>query len=151
MTAPMDQQRYFDDIEVGEVVPAQQHVIEPVQMFLFSSATTNAHRIHYDHGWAQSEGYRDIVVHGPLQSALMARLLTDWAGPHGRLIRIKVRNRAAAYAGEALVFTAQVVRKYRADGLALVDLELTETREGDVLMPGTATVSLPCRDLDPEG
>ena len=110
----MTDQRYFDDVEVGDALPPAQHVIDAVQMFLFSSATSNAHRIHYDHRWAESEGYPDIVVHGPLQSALMAKLLTDWAGPRGQLVRIKVRNRAAAFAGDVLVFTAEVVRKYRA-------------------------------------
>jgi hydroxyacyl-ACP dehydratase HTD2-like protein with hotdog domain len=152
MTGPAAGQRYFDDVEAGEQLPPGRHVLEPVQMFLFSSATSNAHRIHYDHRWAQSEGYPDIVVHGPLQSALMARLLTDWAGPRGQLVRINVRYQAAAFAGEVLVFTAEVVRKYRADGQALVDLRLAGTRDGgEVLMPGTATVRLPCRDDPKDG
>jgi hydroxyacyl-ACP dehydratase HTD2-like protein with hotdog domain len=145
------EQRYFDDVETGEVVPPARHIIEPVQMFLFSSATGNAHRIHYDHRWAQSEGYANIVVQGPLQSALMARLLTDWAGPRGRLVRIQVRNQAVAFAGEELVCTAAVVRTYRDGGAALIDLQLAVTRAGaEILMPGTATVSLPCRADDAE-
>jgi acyl dehydratase len=152
MTGPAAGQRYFEDVEAGDALPPARHVIEPVQMFLFSSATSNAHRIHYDHRWAESEGYPDIVVQGPLQSALMAKLLTDWAGPRGQLVRFKVRNQAAAFAGDALVFTAEVVRKYRTDGLALVDLRVAGTRDGgEVLMPGAATVSLPCRGGDEEG
>src|SRR5580658_7286015 len=126
----MSDQQYFDDVSVGDVLPPQQHAIGAVQMFLFSSATNNAHRIHYDYRWATDiEGYPDIVVHGPLQVALMAKMLTDWAGPRGQLVRISIRHRGAAFAGEQLVFTAEVVRKYRDGDRALIDLRLEEKRD----------------------
>jgi len=147
----MSDQRYFDDVSVGDLLPAQCHVIGAVQMFLFSSATNNAHRIHYDYRWAtDTEGYPDIVVHGPLQAALMARMLTDWAGPRGQLVRISVRNQGAAFAGQPLIFTAEIVRKYRDGGRALIDLQLAEKRDGgEMLMPGAATLRLPSRDDKP--
>jgi 3-methylfumaryl-CoA hydratase len=44
-------------------------------LFRFSALTYNAHRIHYDHGWARREGYGDLVVHGPLQALMMAELI----------------------------------------------------------------------------
>jgi 3-methylfumaryl-CoA hydratase len=38
----------------------------PVDLFRFSAATFNAHRIHYDQPYARAaEGYPDLVVHGP--------------------------------------------------------------------------------------
>jgi acyl dehydratase len=146
----MQAQRYFDDVSVGDLLSPQEHAIGAVQMFLFSSATNNAHRIHYDYRWATDiEGHPDIVVHGPLQAALMAKMLTDWAGPRGQLVRISVRNERAAFAGELLVFTAEVVRKYHDGDRALIDLRLAEKRSGlEVLMPGKATLRLPSRNQD---
>jgi acyl dehydratase len=143
----MPEQPYFDDVTVGDVLAPQEHAIGAVQMFLFSSATNNAHRIHYDYRWAtEVEGHRDIVVHGPLQAALMAKMLTDWAGPRGQLVRISVRNQRTAFAGELLVFTAEVVRKYHDGDRALIDLRLAEKRDGmELLMPGNATLRLPTR------
>ncbi|HLM04095.1 MAG TPA: hypothetical protein VK402_02765 [Blastococcus sp.] len=46
-------------------------VVDPVVLFRFSALTYNAHRIHYDAGYAESEGYPGLVVHGPLQALLM--------------------------------------------------------------------------------
>ena len=44
----------------------------PVLLFRFSALTFNGHRIHYDHPYAtQTEGYRGLVVHGPLQADLL--------------------------------------------------------------------------------
>lgn len=49
--------------------------IDPVLLFRFSALTYNAHRIHYDRGWAtEVEGYRGLVVHGPLQAIALAEL-----------------------------------------------------------------------------
>jgi 3-methylfumaryl-CoA hydratase len=45
----------------------------PTLLFRFSALTYNAHRIHYDRGYARDvEGYPGLVVHGPLQAMLMA-------------------------------------------------------------------------------
>lgn len=45
-------------------------------LFRFSALTFNAHRIHYDLPYAQREGYRALVVHGPLTAVLLADLVT---------------------------------------------------------------------------
>jgi 3-methylfumaryl-CoA hydratase len=45
----------------------------PVTLFRFSAVTFNAHRIHYDAGYARTvEGYPGLVVHGPLTAMLLA-------------------------------------------------------------------------------
>jgi len=47
--------------------------IDPTLLFRFSALTYNAHRIHYDRTFATlAEGYPGLLVHGPLQSLLMA-------------------------------------------------------------------------------
>lgn len=142
----MPTQVYADDVEVGEQIRTLTLAVDPVQMFFFSAATYNGHRIHYDKPWAtEVEGYPDTLVHGPLQSALLARAVTDWIGGAGRLVTFSVQNRASAHPGEELSFTGTVTGKREQDGRALVDLEIRGERAGEVLMPGTATVSLPCR------
>jgi len=45
-------------------------------LFRFSALTFNAHRIHYDRGYAMTvEGYPGLVVHGPLTAALLLQLV----------------------------------------------------------------------------
>ncbi len=124
--------------------------IDETQLFFFSAATYNGHRIHYDKDWARTvEGYDDVVVQGPLQAALLARAITDWIGGHGRLIEYSVQNRAVAIAGEQLSFGGSVTGKRLANNVGLVDLEISGRRDDTVLMPGTATVALPLRGVQP--
>ena len=46
----------------------------PVELFRFSAATANSHRIHYDAPYASAEeGYPGLVVHGPLTAAKLCQ------------------------------------------------------------------------------
>ncbi|WP_027944627.1 MaoC family dehydratase [Amycolatopsis taiwanensis] len=142
----MADQVHFDDVTVGDDIPQLSLVVDETQMFFFSAATYNGHRIHYDKSWARKvEGYPGVLVHGPLQAALLIRAVTDWIGGDGRLITYAVRNRAPAFAGQELTFGGRVTATREVDGRGLVDLEITGRRGDEVLMPGTATVSLPLR------
>jgi hydroxyacyl-ACP dehydratase HTD2-like protein with hotdog domain len=128
-------------------MPALTVTVDETQMFFFSAATYNGHRIHYDKDWARTaEGYDDVLVQGPLQAALLARAVGDWIGGRGRLVSFSVQNRAVAYPGQQLSFGGRVTgKRVTADGVGLVDLDITGRRGDTVLMPGTATVELPRR------
>ena len=149
----MADQTFFEDVAVGDAIPTLTVTVDETQMFFFSAATYNGHRIHYDKTWAtEVEGYPNILVHGPLQAALLARAVTDWTGPDGHLVSYAIQNRASAFPGEELRFVGTVTGKRDSgDGpedadRGLVDLEIRgEKGEAQVLMPGTATVSLPKR------
>lgn len=52
-----------------------------VSLFRFSAMTFNSHRIHYDLKYAvEQEGYAGLVVHGPLQAALLLNYARQVAG-----------------------------------------------------------------------
>ncbi len=56
-------------------------VSDPVLLFRYSALTFNGHRIHYDHPYAtQVEGYAGLVVHGPMQAALMLNVVSAVLG-----------------------------------------------------------------------
>ncbi len=58
------------------------HVIaaSTVLLFRFSAFTFNGHRIHYDLDHARSEGYSGLLVHGPMQAALMLNAMAARLG-----------------------------------------------------------------------
>jgi hydroxyacyl-ACP dehydratase HTD2-like protein with hotdog domain len=139
-------QIFYEDVHPGDPLPALSVTADERQLFFFSAATYNGHRIHYDKDWARSvEGYDDVIVQGPLQAALLARAVTDWIGGRGRLVEYAVQNRAIALVGEQLTFAGSVTAKRLVDNIGLVDLEIAGRRDDTVLMPGTATVALPLR------
>jgi len=140
-------QLFYDDVEPGDELTPLTVTVDETQMFFFSAATYNGHRIHYDKQWARDvEGYDDVLVQGPLQAALLARAITDWIGGRGRLVEYSVQNRGVAFPGQRLTFGGTVTAK-RLDGdRGLVELDIAGRRDADLLMPGTATVELPRRE-----
>jgi acyl dehydratase len=153
VTSPHDAsggQCFVEDIAPGDEIPGLSITLSPVELFLFSAATHNGHRIHYDRRWAtEQEGYPGLVVHGPLQTALLARVLTDWAGPAGQLLNLEVRNRAPAFDGQTLRLTATVVSKDDAIPGPLVKVALSVERLGPKgkIAEAEAVVRLPSRHV----
>ena len=56
-----------------------------LRLFLYSAASFNPHRIHYDRSYAEYEGHEDIVVHGPLQALGSLNSSPIGQGPQGTL------------------------------------------------------------------
>ena len=74
---------------------------DPVLLFRYSALTMNGHRIHYDHAYAVGEeGYRGLVVQGPLQATLLARLATRKL--NAPLSHFRFRGLAPAFVGQRL-------------------------------------------------
>jgi hydroxyacyl-ACP dehydratase HTD2-like protein with hotdog domain len=138
----MSSQRFLEDVKPGDALPPLVKNASRAQLFLFSAATHNPHRIHYDRDYAKVEGHEDILVHGPLQGAWLQQFVQDWAGPRGRVLALAFQNRGRAFPERDLVFHGRV---FAVDG-DVVALEIEEVDDGGaVLMPATARVRLPRR------
>lgn len=139
-------QVYFEDIQVGMDLPQAERRVTAVQLFLFSAVTRNPHRIHYDLPYAHSEGHRDLLVHGPLQGAMLCAYLIRWAGQEGRLRKISYQHRRPVAAADALVLKGRVRNAYREDGRNAVEIELRiEDQRGEAKLLGSAVMDLPSR------
>ena len=77
----------------------------PELLFRYSALTFNSHRIHYDLPYATGEeGYPGLVVHGPLQAALLAQFAADLRGAAPAQFRF--RGLSPAFSGTPLVLHA---------------------------------------------
>lgn len=138
----MSEQRCAEDVKPGDVLPPLVKNASRAQLFLFSAATHNPHRIHYDRDYAKREGHDDILVHGPLQGAWLHQFVQGWAGPRSRVLALAFQNRGRAFPEHDLTFRGRIA-SVEGD---VVSLEVWEEDDsGAVLMPGTARVRLPRR------
>ena len=107
----------------GKILKPQQdptflHVLTPTAalLFRFSALTFNAHRIHLDKQYCQeTEGHRNLLVHGPLSLVLMVEVLRRHLARQGAqvingrtivqsnaIVGIEYRNLAPLYAEEPM-------------------------------------------------
>lgn len=72
-------------------------------LFRFSALTFNAHAIHLDRQYVQNvEGYRELLVHGPLSLVLMLSVLKSQLRAGEIVERFDYQNLAPLYANEHL-------------------------------------------------
>ena len=140
-------QLYFEDVTVGMALPPLTKTPSNTLLFLYSAITWNPQRIHFDKDYTLSEGYRDIIVHGPLRGAFLSQLLTQWIGDEGTLKKLSYANRDIAYVNESLTCKGIVIRTWVDHGKGYVECEIwAEHEHGTRLTLGQATVILPVRD-----
>jgi hydroxyacyl-ACP dehydratase HTD2-like protein with hotdog domain len=130
----------LDQINVGDILPEKHHTATEVSLFLYNAAIWNPHRIHYDAPYtSEIEKHPAIVIDGPLQGDWLAQCVTDWLGSDGHLMKFSYSNRRAAYLGETLTATGEVIAKD--ETARTVDLRLGIRNEnGEIISPGSATL-----------
>jgi hydroxyacyl-ACP dehydratase HTD2-like protein with hotdog domain len=97
------------DEAVGKSVASVEIRPAELDLFMFSAATWLTHRIHFDREYARTEGFDDLVVHGPLQGAYLSQMLTGIAHDFGgQVLSLTYRHRRPAYCGQRLTCSAVV-------------------------------------------
>lgn len=141
------QQLYYDDVQVGEVLPALVKHPTTRQLVKYAGASGDYYEIHYDHHFAVKSGLNDgVIVHGLLTAGWLAQMLTDWLPSPLALKKFGVSYRSMARPGDTITCTGTIVSKYEQDGLHLVDCDMAaENQRGEKCAIGNATVALPRR------
>jgi len=134
-------------ITVGDRLPVTEHTPTNVQLFRFSSATWNSHRIHYDIEYAKTEGYPDVLVQSHLHASLLVKAVLEWAGGTARLKRFRWENRAIAVPGDTLTYSGEITAVTETDSAVVVECALeSHNQDGVLCAPGWATVEIPKED-----
>lgn len=116
-----------------------------IDLFMYCAATWNTHRIHYDRDYARAEGYRDLVVPGPFQSARLAQMLSDFAiARGGRLEKMSLRHHAPLFCNEKVEFRADNDEVKSTASTTTMALAITVAKaDGTIASSGTATLAFP--------
>lgn len=141
------EQPYFEDVEIGTLLPPlTRGPLRIKDLVQFGAATSDWSEIHFDEAVVRERGLPAPVVHGPLKSALIARMLTGWMGPRGTLKSLACQYRRLDAAGETLICRGKVTGKSVCEGEHLVECEVwTENAAGEPTTQGRAVIALPAR------
>ncbi len=75
-------------------------------LMAYGAATWDWHRSHYDRDWARASGLPDCMVDGQFFGALFARQIGDSYGPAARIVAMRLRYHALAFATDTITVTA---------------------------------------------
>ena len=141
-----EQQIFFEEVEPGAELVTREHgpltVIDTVR---WAGLQENTQQLHYDRDWVREHaGLRTFIASGAYRQALLMRMLTDWAGPRGRLRKLSLRHTYSTFEGDTMRFAARAAEKSGdpADPWIRCDVEGTN-QEGRRILVGQCTVVLP--------
>ncbi|HEY2985985.1 MAG TPA: MaoC family dehydratase [Jatrophihabitantaceae bacterium] len=135
----------YADVEVGTALPAQTFPIERGDLVRYAGASGDFNPIHWNERFATSVGLPNVIAHGMYTMAVVARVVTDWAGDPGAVVEYGVRFTRPIVVPDvdgAVLEVAGVVSAKRDDGLIDVDLRATVGGQ-TVLAKARAVVRLP--------
>lgn len=129
----------------GAAIPALTVRPTTVQLFRFSAATWNAHRIHYDQAYArEQESYPDVLVQSHLHGCFLTRAVLAWAPPRAALRRLRWENRGTAVPGDELTTTGVIAAVEHCPEGHIVRLDLEERNQDQQLCArGSAELLIP--------
>ena len=123
-----------DALPVLELPPLTRHTLA-----LYCGASGDHNPIHVDIDFARSAGLPDVIAHGMLSAAWVARMLTDWMPQHA-IRSIDIRFAAMTGVGERITCSGRITEKL--DRAVRVALQ-TANAEGAVKLTAEAVVAWP--------
>ena len=152
MNAPLAAQRYFDDVAVGDDFEQWQcPTRERVMAFMNVTGMFDPDPRITDTGTARAAGLAGPVVPSALTFNMIARMVTDWIGPFGRIISLDVMYRRPVLHDDLVRCVASVMDvngggDYEGTDEGAVYLELLlENERREKAVQGTAVVVIPRR------
>jgi acyl dehydratase len=142
------QQIYFDDVDVGTALPEREYEPHTLAAAVrWAGVQENWGLLHFDREHVRAHsGLKTVIASGALRQSLLARMLTDWVGPRGRLRKMRLRHTASTFEGDTQRYSARVVEKSPNPAEPWVACELEGRNQDDrVILTGTCTLTLPTR------
>ena len=116
----------WTDLKVGaEFASAAFGPFTVVDTVRWAGVQENDERIHFDRDFAREKlGLMSFIVSGGHRQALLARVLTDLAGPRGRLTKLHVRHTAPTFDGDTLCYSTRVKNVVHRSGCVEISCEI---------------------------
>jgi acyl dehydratase len=142
----MMSQLTWDDVAEGQEISIVEEMSSQ-RLVIWAAGSGDFYQIHYDDSIATENHLPGIIVHGALKGMIVGRLLDEWIGDEGRIVKWGVSYRGMDPARQRITVWGRVTRKYEDGGRALLDLDVgVKQQDGTTeTTPGKATVELPRR------
>jgi len=81
----------YDGVAVGTELPTASFPLQRVDLVRYAGASGDFNVIHWNERVARSVGLPDVIAHGMLTMAEVARVVTQWSGDPGSVLEFSVR------------------------------------------------------------
>ena len=133
----------YDDVEVGEELPALAIELTPTLIVSTAIATRDYQDVHHDRDLAHKKGSKDIFMNILTTNGFVGRFVTDWTGPEAMLESVSIRLGAPNYAYDTMTISGRVTSKEMIEGRGVLEIALVGRNSLGDHVTGTVRLSLP--------
>jgi acyl dehydratase len=135
----------YDEVEVGQEIPAVDYSVHRVNLVMYAGASGDFNPIHWNERHAKAVGLPDVIAHGMFTMAEAGRFITDWTGDPGSIVDYGVRFSSMVVVPDddagAVITVSGVVEDKLDDNQVVVALT-AKSGDSRVLSRARATVRL---------
>ena len=142
-----DRQRWFEDVNEGDIVPPVVTNITVQRLVIEAGANRDFTPIHHNTEIAQGQGAPEMYANNVFIQGMWERAVREFIGLAGTVRKVgPFRMRIFNPVGEPVVTRGTVVRKWQEGGENFVELEmLSEHARGVSVGPGPVVVTVPSK------
>lgn len=137
----------FADVAPGDALPAAEFGPFTIETSVrWAGSQEIWERLHYDREFAREHsGQSSFIASGAYRQALLARMLTDWIGPHGVLRRLRLRHVGPTLEGDLIRYRGRVTEKSAdaTDPWVACELEGTNQRDEAIVVASCVVTLAP--------
>ncbi len=139
-----------DQIKVGDELPPLTQPVTATTVVLGALAARDWRPMHHDKDFAVNRnGVKDIFINTPNNAAWFERYITDWAGPKGRLGRMKFKMSSSVFPGDEMAMSGKVDNIVTDDtGCCWLELSVAVSVDGKVSTSCQTRIAVPKDEND---
>lgn len=144
------QSRFWEDVEVGQVLPELTFPITVKTLIMGVCGTRDFMPYHHDPEYSKSVGNRGMFVNTMFDQALFARFVTDWTGPESDFRETGLQMVGSLCPGDVGIVQGRVTEKMESGGDKLVKIEMgvSDATHG-LAATSSAVMAMPSRESGP--
>jgi acyl dehydratase len=142
-----DRQRYWEDLTVGQAVPAVRFPLSVYRLVVAAGANRDFNSIHHNSEYARGTGAPGMYANVVFLQGMWERCVRQFIGVAGGIRQLSgFRMGSFNTVGDVVTVHGEVARVWAEGSAGLAALRLwSRNRHGVSVGPGTVTVSLPRR------
>ncbi|HEY3259400.1 MAG TPA: MaoC family dehydratase N-terminal domain-containing protein [Pseudonocardiaceae bacterium] len=148
-----DRQRWWDDLSVGEPLPALRFPLSVYRLVMVAGSNRDFNSIHHNSEWARSTGAPEMYANVLFLQGMWERCVREFIGVGGMIRQITgFRMGSFNTAGDTVTVQGKVARLWEQGGVGFAELRMwSSNRHGVSVGPGSVIVTLPRRPVARHG
>ncbi|NVM52650.1 MAG: MaoC family dehydratase [Candidatus Helarchaeota archaeon] len=135
--------RSYNDVKIGEEIPSFTIKMDRTIYKQYCKLVYEINPLHFNEKYAQSLGFKSIVVAGVFTYSFFLRSLLTWVKNPTSIKNLQIRFHEPVYIEDTLTHRTKIRKKYVKDSIHYIDCHVrVENQDKELVTSGSVTLVL---------